>query len=124
MRHNTPQWGGTIQSYSGDTSNSCWYAIGALAGVAAGGRVDNCAVAGYTIQADVRIDKGGWGGSGIGGLVGISHLNLENDGDLRTHFNFSARVAAGDAPLTGTHQTADAHIIIKMTIKPTTASVP
>lgn len=69
---------GTIQSYSGDTSNSCWYAIGALAGVAAGGRVDNCAVAGYTIQADVRIDKGGWGGSGIGGLVGISHLNLEN----------------------------------------------
>lgn len=68
--------------YKGITSKSKWYAIGALAGLAAvdgdgNGKVENCAVSGYTINAKVYTD-GGWGGSGIGGLLGISRMELKN----------------------------------------------
>lgn len=60
-------------------NKSMWYAIGGLAGLAASGSdsaVENCAVAGYTIEANVYTAGGGWGGSGIGGLVGISNMAL------------------------------------------------
>ncbi len=70
--------------YKGITSDSRWYAIGALAGLAAAdgdgngnGKVENCAVSGYTINAKVYT-AGGWGGSGIGGLLGISRMELKN----------------------------------------------
>lgn len=75
---------GVINSgyYKGITSSSKWYAIGALAGLAAEdpkgeGKVENCAVSGYTINAKVYT-AGSWGGSGIGGLLGISRMDLKN----------------------------------------------
>lgn len=71
---------GVVASGHDEQSDSRWYAIGALAGVAAshteGSAVQNCAVAGYTIQANTFTSKGGWGGSGIGGLLGISNMAL------------------------------------------------
>ncbi len=60
-------------------NKSKWYAIGGLAGVAAsssGNAVQNCAVAGYTIDANIYTASGGWGGGTIGGLVGISNMML------------------------------------------------
>ncbi len=62
-------------------NKSIWYCIGGLAGLVASNAdsaVDNCAVAGYTIYADVYTAGGGWGGSGIGGLAGISNMALAN----------------------------------------------
>lgn len=62
------------------TSQSCWFAIGGLAGVAgtrnlANNAIVNCSVAGYKIQAE-GYTAAGWGGNMIGGLVGASHMNL------------------------------------------------
>lgn len=72
---------GTINSAHAPATRSCWYAIGCLAGMAAtdegiGSAVKNCAAAGYTINANVYVSRG-WGGSCIGGLVGISNMKLE-----------------------------------------------
>lgn len=66
-------------SYSGQ---SRWYAIGALAGLAGsstdGSAVINCTVAGYTIQdTHHSTSAGGWGGTGLGGLIGVSDMSLE-----------------------------------------------
>ena len=78
---------GTVTSghYENSDYTSRWYAIGALAGVAAshiGNAVENCAVAGYTINGNIYTYTDGgnnnWGGSGIGGLLGISNMPLKN----------------------------------------------
>lgn len=74
---------GTVSSIAGNSTkdtDSCWYAIGALAGLAASdtaSAVKNCAVAGYTIEVNVKLSNSSWGGAEIGGLVGISNMNLE-----------------------------------------------
>lgn len=75
---------GEVVSYNvdGETA-SCWYAIGGLAGLAAAdgkSAIQNCSVAGYRIDADVKMkEEGGnnWGGAEIGGLVGISYMDME-----------------------------------------------
>lgn len=75
---------GTISSYANDKTDSRWYAMGGLAGMAASSEnsaVENCSVAGYKIMADVHMYIGGglnWGGAEIGGLVGISNMDLKN----------------------------------------------
>lgn len=71
---------GFVNSYSDreNPANSTWYAIGGLAGLAAstqGNAIENCAVAGYTIT-DSHKGGGGWGGTGLGGLLGISNMKL------------------------------------------------
>ena len=76
---------GEVVSYRNESgqTNSCWYAIGGLAGLAAAdgeSAIQNCSVAGYRIEADVRMREGGsnnWGGAEIGGLVGISFMDME-----------------------------------------------
>lgn len=74
---------GEIVSYREDDTDSCWYAIGGLAGLAAAdgqSAIQNCSVAGYRIVADVRMRQYGgnnWGGAEIGGLVGISCMDME-----------------------------------------------
>ena len=70
---------GFVNSYPSKTDSS-WYAIGGLAGLAATSSaqrsaIENCAVAGYTIT-DSHTGGGNWGGTGLGGLVGISNMNL------------------------------------------------
>lgn len=63
-----------------NSGESIWYAIGGLAGVA-GSReksaVVNCTVTGYTIK-DIHQSPsgGGWGGTGLGGLIGVSNMDL------------------------------------------------
>lgn len=69
-----------------EATASQWYAIGALAGVAAArgegvvNTVQNCAVSGYRIEAKVYTVTGGtgelWGGVGVGGLLGLSNMDL------------------------------------------------
>ncbi len=69
---------GTVEAYSGGTK-SAWYSIGVLAGMAAsdsGSSIQNCSVAGYTINVKARLNTGSWGGIGAGGLVGISSMSL------------------------------------------------
>ncbi len=72
---------GTVTSRDYD-SGSKWFAMGALAGLAASSSgdsaVENCSVAGYTIYDYHQMNSGGWGGSGIGGLLGISNMKLTN----------------------------------------------
>ena len=76
---------GEVVSYKNENgqTGSCWYAIGGLAGLAAAdgkSAIQNCSVAGYRIDADVRMQKSGgenWGGAEIGGLVGISFMDME-----------------------------------------------
>ena len=58
-----------------------WYAIGGLVGLAANTEgstrsIRNCTVAGYTIIDNNAYCK--WGGGGVGGLVGICNMALEN----------------------------------------------
>lgn len=76
---------GEVVSYKNENgqTNSCWYAIGGLAGLAAAdgkSAIQNCSVAGYWIDADVKMREGSgenWGGAEIGGLVGISFMDME-----------------------------------------------
>ena len=92
---------GFVESYdnSQGSTESTWYAIGGLAGLAAstqGSAIENCAVAGYTIT-DSHTGGGGWGGTGLGGLVGISNMNLfgcsaVTDLVLKSHDNDNVRV--------------------------------
>lgn len=64
-----------------NSGESRWYAIGGLVGIAGSqheSSLINCTVTGYTIQ-DVHQStrSGGWGGTGLGGLVGVTDMNLE-----------------------------------------------
>lgn len=72
--------GAWVKSHTND-NDSVWYAIGGLAGVAGStdpnGAVQNCAVAGYSIT-DTHTGGGGWGGSAVGGLIGMCHMSLNN----------------------------------------------
>lgn len=80
---------GKISTVVGDEhSESRWFYMGALAGAAGtsdpdGNAIQNCSVAGYSIEATgftfsqkVNGQWDGWGGNIIGGLVGASHMNL------------------------------------------------
>lgn len=51
-----------------------WYAGGVLVGVCDGGKITNCAVAGYTLKDDTR--DLGLQGAAIGGLVGATDSDL------------------------------------------------
>lgn len=69
----------TVTATYNTGTRTAWYAIGTLAGLAASDSdtaIEKCAVSGYTINADVYTYVG-WGGSEIGGLVGISNMDLE-----------------------------------------------
>lgn len=67
---------------TGSQTESRWFAMGGLAGVAGTSNpkdnaIKNCSIAGYTILAEVYTYAGNaWGGSNIGGLVGSSHMNF------------------------------------------------
>lgn len=76
-----------VRSFYDTTTSSQWYAIGALAGVAASHNekgepgqtaVVNCAVSGYRIEAKTYTAKADktWGGVGVGGLLGLSNMSL------------------------------------------------
>ena len=59
-----------------------WYCVGGLVGFAAGrdnpaSVFTNCTVSGYTIQ-DNHANAPGWGGGSVGGLVGMTNMNLTN----------------------------------------------
>ncbi len=59
-----------------------WYCVGGLVGFAAGrdnpaSVFINCTVSGYTIQ-DNHANAPGWGGGSVGGLVGMTNMNITN----------------------------------------------
>ena len=59
-----------------------WYCVGGLVGFAAGrdnpaSVFTNCTVSGYTIQ-DNHANAPGWGGGSVGGLVGMTNMNITN----------------------------------------------
>lgn len=59
-----------------------WYCVGGLVGFAAGrdnpaSVFTNCTVSGYTIQ-DNHANAPGWGGGNVGGLVGMTNMNITN----------------------------------------------
>jgi len=70
-------------SRENDITGSAWYAIGGLAGFAAtssrndASAIENCAIAGYSIE-DSHQGGGGWGGTCMGGLIGVSCMDLKN----------------------------------------------
>ena len=72
---------GTATVEGANSGQSRWYAIGGLAGLAGsstGSSVVNCTVAGYTIKdTHQSTSAGGWGGTGLGGLIGVSDMSLE-----------------------------------------------
>lgn len=75
---------GKITAKYNSRSNSQWAAIGGLVGAAFQtddkSGIFNCAVAGYTIDASFYnnvTNANTWGGAGIGGLVGITNMDLE-----------------------------------------------
>ena len=72
---------GTAMVKGTNCGMSRWFSIGALAGVAGsstGSSVVNCTVAGYTIKDTHRsTSAGGWGGTGLGGLIGVSDMSLK-----------------------------------------------
>lgn len=80
----------TKANKDGSRTESRWFAMGGLAGVAgtsdpAKNAIQNCSIAGYTILAEVYTYSkkdgdhwDGWGGNNIGGLVGSSHMNFSN----------------------------------------------
>lgn len=63
-----------------NSGTSQWYVIGGLAGLAGsstGSAVVNCTVSGYTIQDNhTSSSQNGWGGTGVGGLIGICDMDL------------------------------------------------
>ena len=76
-----------VRSTYDERTTSQWYAIGALAGVAASHDKDgkpgqtameNCAVSGYQIEVKTYTAKADqtWGGVGVGGLLGLSNMSL------------------------------------------------
>ena len=59
-----------------------WYCVGGLVGFAAGrdnpaSVFTNCTVSGYTIQ-DNHANDPGWGGGSVGGLVGMTNMDITN----------------------------------------------
>lgn len=77
----------SVKSILNRSSTSQWYAIGALAGVAASLKEDgtpgetavkNCAVSGYQIKVETFTNmlEQTWGGIGVGGLLGLSNMSL------------------------------------------------
>ena len=59
-----------------------WYCVGGLVGFAAGrdnpaSVFTNCTVSGYTIQ-DNHANAPGWGGGSVGGLVGMTNMDITN----------------------------------------------
>lgn len=70
----------TVTTSKDKSGKSCWYAVGVLAGLAAADSgstaIENCSVAGYTLIDQHVTSLGGWGGSGVGGLIGISNMQL------------------------------------------------
>ena len=74
--------GNYIQRYNDKNDAMCWHALGGLCGIAAVGKenlkenaqITNCTVSGYTIQDNTT--KGGFGGSNIGGMFGMSTMNI------------------------------------------------
>lgn len=59
-----------------------WYCVGGLVGFAAGRNnpasvFTNCTVSGYTIQ-DNHANTPGWGGGSVGGLVGMTNMDITN----------------------------------------------
>ena len=73
---------GTATVEGDNSGQSRWYAIGGLAGLAGsttGSSVVNCTVSGYTIKdTHQSTSAGGWGGTGLGGLIGVSDMSLKN----------------------------------------------
>lgn len=76
--------GGVIQRSSNVTDYQCAYALGGLAGIAYeyadeiganGAVIQNCAIAGYEIQDNSK-NKLGLGEAVVGGLLGVSSLEL------------------------------------------------
>ena len=64
------------------TDGESWYCVGGLVGFAAGrdnpaSVFTNCTVSGYTIQ-DNHANDPGWGGGSVGGLVGMTNMNITN----------------------------------------------
>ena len=104
--------GGIIQRSSTVEDNQCAYALGGLAGIAyeyaderetSGAVIQNCAIAGYQIQ-DNSQNKLGLGEAVVGGLVGVSSLELDRCSAVAdiaincTHLNSSKAL---DAPKYG-----------------------
>ena len=59
-----------------------WYCVGGLVGFAAGrdnpaSVFTNCTVSGYTIR-DNHVNSPGWGGGNVGGLVGMTNMDITN----------------------------------------------
>lgn len=80
----SPTGKGTVTSQPAeDNREVAWHAIGGLAGFAAtssgstSSAIDNCSIAGYTIR-DNHIGSTGWGGTCMGGLIGISCMELKD----------------------------------------------
>lgn len=64
------------------TDGESWYCVGGLVGFAAGrdnpaSVFTNCTVSGYTIQ-DNHANAPGWGGGSVGGLVGMTNMDITN----------------------------------------------
>ena len=80
-------------------SSHNWYAMGGLVGLAANTRgstqtISNCAVAGYEIWDNNRYVA--HGGGGVGGLVGICNMALENCTAVTDiHLNFTHNITSG-----------------------------
>lgn len=73
---------GTATVTGTNSGTSQWYVIGGLAGLAGsstGSAVLNCTVSGYQILDTHKSNvSDGWGGTGVGGLIGICHMDLTN----------------------------------------------
>ena len=59
-----------------------WYCVGGLVGFAASRNMQNsvftnCTVSGYTIR-DNHVNSPGWGGGNVGGLVGMTNMDITN----------------------------------------------
>lgn len=73
----------TVTATYNTGTQTAWYAIGTLAGLAASDSdtaIEKCAVSGYTVDANFYIYSGAgqaWGGAEVGGLVGISNMDLK-----------------------------------------------
>lgn len=80
-------------------SSHNWYAMGGLVGLAANTSgstqtISNCAVAGYEIWDNNRYVA--HGGGGVGGLVGICNMALENCTAVTDiHLNFTHNITSG-----------------------------
>lgn len=77
----SPDGTAEIIAHNSKANDPTWYAVGGLVGLAANtqdstGTISNCAVAGYTIRDENETCA--YGGGGVGGLVGICNMALEN----------------------------------------------